>query len=975
MRRNILFRVGVAVLLILGFWLYQSNLDSKPEAAKPSKTAPKETASQTETRPEPPPPSDSDRNKEQGNQSGSVSGTVRLKSTQAPVAGAMLQIYDTKQKFESPLVSTDEKGSYTLTGLPPSNQLDLYYVEGPSDELYLEGNFVGFSLKPGAQRTGVNMKLSQGQPGTVAGTVVGRKVSWQVPDSLTTATEPKDYERVEDTALAGVKVIVGSLDNGLVKRTETVTDPAGRFRFEKVRPGYYHVWAETPEGAAFVPERDPSRFSHVNLIEQPVREDLQYFFRFDGLSIEGRVTDSQGHPIQGAEIVARYVERYNGNETSSIRKRKYETSKASSNEMGEYRLTNLPASLKFEEALDYLRRGGYSWEFQLQCVSKGYCTGQVALAPFSEGQIQVAFEHEKESLKKHTVESLQRREFRYPDIKLPVGKGNVMTGVDFSLSPDSRISGRVVDTQGNNFLSLEEEKTSATLKNSSTSIALISDKLLQERKKNPFNPEPEPLKVPRGVILGKGSCFKFENVPAGTYRFQITANRLKMHNVETMWITPRSGEVTVHDGETIQDLTVVAESMADRGSITGHVVDAWTGEPVKSLSVRVLQVESSEEPNPQKGFPHARESDEYRDATGPVRSPGDEKLPDGDFTVLNVSPGKVTLALLAPGYQTVQTEVQVSRGQTTEQAFQLGEGGKLSGQVLDAETKEPIKKFEVKITHADGEKKGQPVEGKIQMDKATTGTFCLTGIPTGRVTVEVVENTAPPNSYVKESTHSDTKEEIEIVSGKTTEHTFLLGRKGSLAGRVTVNGEALKEPKSYVELHAYRNGRIEEKSPLFEINAQGGYKSEGINTGTYRVEASLSYSYGYEMGTGVSIRQCAEVQVEPGKETRQDFDFQGTASIQGVFHASDRELFWWLQVVEGSFPEGNWKNPEYQRKTRATIGNLQKGDRYEVRYLSPGTYTLVARCKKRGVENPVSEKRQMVTLTDGQALTVDFDLP
>jgi hypothetical protein len=190
-----------------------------------------------------------------------------------------------------------------------------------------------------------------------------------------------------------------------------------------------------------------------------------------------------------------------------------------------------------------------------------------------------------------------------------------------------------------------------------------------------------------------------------------------------------------------------------------------------------------------------------------------------------------------------------------------------------------------------------------------------------------------------------------------------------------VNGEVLKDPKSGVQINAYRSGEIKGKSTQFKINAQGEYQSEEINTGTYRVDASLRYNYGYKMGTDVCIRQCAEVQVESGKETRQDFDFQGTASIQGVFHASDRELSWSLDVLEGSFPEGDWKDPEYQKKNRAQVWNLQKGDRYEVRYLSPGTYTLVARCLKRGVKNPVSEKRQMVTLTEGQALKVDFELP
>jgi cytoskeletal protein RodZ len=177
MRKDILFGLGLAVLLILGFWGWQSGFESGNKLPKPS-TSPRvrETSEEREAPSVPSPIPSATDSKQNG--SGSVSGTVRLKSsqppvegavslksTQPPVAGAVVQARNTEKKFESDLVSTDEKGSYTLTGLPTGIRLYLIHVEGPTEEYYQDRGGVAFSLKPGEQRTGVNLKLSQGQPG------------------------------------------------------------------------------------------------------------------------------------------------------------------------------------------------------------------------------------------------------------------------------------------------------------------------------------------------------------------------------------------------------------------------------------------------------------------------------------------------------------------------------------------------------------------------------------------------------------------------------------------------------------------------------------------------------------------------------------------------------------------------------------------------------------------------------------------
>jgi hypothetical protein len=354
----------------------------------------------------------------------------------------------------------------------------------------------------------------------------------------------------------------------------------------------------------------------------------------------------------------------------------------------------------------------------------------------------------------------------------------------------------------------------------------------------------------------------------------------------------------------------------------------------------------------------------------------------GDFIVASVSPGKSTLKISAPGYPPVESEVEVLSGQTTEQTFQLGGGGSLSGLVLDAETKEPIEAFEVKVVPGDGDGKGKPIEGTVKKNETKKGSFLLSSLPSGRVTVEISraagdsdkEKEMDPESgkILRVPVYSDKSEEVEITAGKTTEQTFLLERRGSVAGRVTVNGKVTEGVNVSVEM---TDGKTK-NSVSARTKEDGYYKVGKLNIGKCTILAALQHRCGFKEGTLVEIYDRAQVEVEAGKEVRQDFDFKGTASIKGSFRASNRDLFWHVYVLKGLSSEYNSVRAQDNANLQAVALNLQNGDRYEIQFLPPGTYTLIARCCKEYTgDTPVSEKSQTVTLTEGQSLTVNFDLP
>jgi hypothetical protein len=443
----------------------------------------------------------------------------------------------------------------------------------------------------------------------------------------------------------------------------------------------------------------------------------------------------------------------------------------------------------------------------------------------------------------------------------------------------------------------------------------------------------------------------------------------------------RNKALTVREGETIENLEVVAESMADRGTLVGHVVDALTGQPVEALTVEVPKVEGSDEPQPQTGYvqTHGVEGSRYIP---------NKDIPEGDFSIICLSAGKATVKISALGYAPLQTEVEIPAGETVEQTFQLGgNGGGLAGRVVEAATNQPIEFFRVKVSPTEGEEKGKPFEGKVKLDRNQKGTFFLSGLPAGRVAVEVsaldkksVGSGAESKwknafeieeSYSDSTSHSAQTAEVEITAGKIAEHTFALESRGFLTGHVTVNGEMARR-----QVSVHKPGEPGKEQNLFHANDEGIYKSKGLDVGAYVASASVVYECGFQKKSDMFVVDRALIEIKPGEETRQDFEFRENASLSGTFRASDRNLYWQIVILKGqqtSFDRARLGDSE---NFRALATGMEQGDRYEIRFLEPGTYTLFA---TQGTDYaskvPVAEKRQTVTLMDGQAATVDFEFP
>jgi len=282
--------------------------------------------------------------------------------------------------------------------------------------------------------------------------------------------------------------------------------------------------------------------------------------------------------------------------------------------------------------------------------------------------------------------------------------------------------------------------------------------------------------------------------------------------------------------------------------------------------------------------------------------------------------------------------------------------GNISGLVLDAASRRPVETFDVKRIRVTSPGEPNPVQGDLKIDRSQKGIFLITGISPGTTTLEITSA-----GYAREIAA------VEVFSSQTTERTFNLAPGGHLSGYIKLNGEG--RSSGYARL--YRDGQ----NPLEGVYAQGAknghYELKGLAEGEYWVRAGARLTEVKWLTVG--INNLTRIRIEPGKDTRLDFEFQGNAGITGDFTCADKSLDRVVLILD---PQRYPEMPILDRACASVL--LGESDRYEIKTLSPGTYTVIARCvKKGGTWEPVNnmEKSRTVTLAPGQIERVDFIFP
>jgi hypothetical protein len=270
----------------------------------------------------------------------------------------------------------------------------------------------------------------------------------------------------------------------------------------------------------------------------------------------------------------------------------------------------------------------------------------------------------------------------------------------------------------------------------------------------------------------------------------------------------------------------VDAAMVADGGIAGEVTGATSGAPLEGIQVCAQELADERE----RACASTNASGEYAFAS----------LPTGEYEITFYSPSSAYLTEYYDDKASASeaTPVSVSAGSTTSGIdAAMVAGGAITGRVTDASTEAPLEGIEV----CAGEFQGSQLFGACAYTSAA-GEYTITGLPTGRYTVEILSrDTDYLTQYYDDKASASEATPVSVSAGSTTsgiDAAMVAG--GQIAGQVT--SASGKTPLEGVEVCAQELVH-DLAGACASTDADGEYTIDGLATGEYAVEFSLESAY------------------------------------------------------------------------------------------------------------------------------------
>ncbi len=445
---------------------------------------------------------------------------------------------------------------------------------------------------------------------------------------LEPSTDP-DLARA-DSPVQAVQANFDRVSSAPRREWDAVTDNAGRFAIPNVPSGRYSIVALTPPGVVAIPP--DSKQTRNNFLIWPGRpgRELEFSFRVDGLSAEGRVVDTQTRPIEGALVRATPRAHDEGGTANTVG-----TVETITDANGQYRLDGLAAA-DVSAGLQYVVGGALRPQqaYTVTVVAEGFAPRQMEFPTLNAPLIEAAraLVRIAERQNREGFDESQRRS------ALPKSHGRVIELPDLVLEASASIEGHVVDTAGR------------TIAHAGVSPYYALRPRYVPLESSPVNLEP--------FETDADGAFRMHSLAPGGYEFSV-------FDPETGTMEPPFGQpLRVQAGERLKNAKVVIPAAESRGAIRGFVIDARTKEPVEKFETKLgLRQSTPTERNPTWG------------------NRSDEKMEPGHFLIQRLSPGQVDLRVEAEGYPAHWSNVEVRAGHETEVTIELSQGATVEGVV------------------------------------------------------------------------------------------------------------------------------------------------------------------------------------------------------------------------------------------------------------------------------------------------------
>ncbi len=309
----------------------------------------------------------------------------------------------------------------------------------------------------------------------------------------------------------------------------------------------------------------------------------------------------------------------------------------------------------------------------------------------------------------------------------------------------------------------------------------------------------------------------------------------------------------VRAGSSVDDLELRAFS-----GISGTVVDAATGSAIPKFRVQLQSKEPNRRNTPWRDGWH---SSEFQNVAG-------------EFEFDSVRDGEYVVSAIVEGYAVAARTVRLHPGANEQVHLAVDRGAAVSGIVTAVDTGQPVENVNVYLSFADREVARAANHQNFNGRTDAEGRFSIDGLGDAEYHVQLNHKT-----YFFE----DERPRISVVDGAVPELSLQMRLGGRLKGSFVAPEEFDFDNGGFaielVSTPAAEDGtdpagtdpKPGDVTVRGWVGRGGQYRVDGIRPGTYRLR--IREQRWREPAVASAPRDFGEVEIEPGRETKLDVDF------------------------------------------------------------------------------------------------------
>jgi protocatechuate 3,4-dioxygenase beta subunit len=429
------------------------------------------------------------------------------------------------------------------------------------------------------------------------------------------------------------------------------------------------------------------------------------------------------------------------------------------------------------------------------------------------------------------------------------------------------------------------------------------------------SPRPASVQLEPTQLTGSGGTFAWDGLPGGEYQVGVAVrNRAADVEPPRATVTLAPGEESapvnlVYDGPVGGDDALEAGETGDL-SIRGRVTDP-RGNPIPGADVYARSG---------TGFGHTAQT-----------------LHDGTFEIAGIAAGDYSIGALHRDYMSADSQ-EVRAGEASV-ALVLQPAGRVSGQVIDAATGQPLQEFEVAEVSARQLEREQPVayiNWQPFFDPDGQFALVMSQSRVERVLMARAEGYAPEQQFIG-----------QVEAGQHLDNLVFRLRPGAvIEGTVhDASGKAIPGASIFQGVDERRS------AALARTDTSGAFRVAGLEQGSIDLTASHpSYA-------SATVTLTARL----GTVTRADFVLGAGGAVEGYVSRNG-------QALEGQAVSLNLVNAHQNAMTDATgyyaFRRLPEGE---------GTVTVSLRGDASGDQRQYLNAERSVIVADGRVTRADFE--